>query len=107
MELITALAIGGLFGIAIFQLLQRNLIRSVIGLILVGNAINLFLLSTGAYQGVVAAYAGVEGQRSDALPWCVSLTASTRAPAARAERTTAGAAGATRVSCCSTRSAGV
>ncbi len=75
MELLTALAVGGLFGIAIFQMLQRNVIRSAIGLILVGSAINLFLLSTGAYRGIVAAYAEVEGQRSDALPQALILTA--------------------------------
>jgi multicomponent Na+:H+ antiporter subunit C len=75
MELLTALAVGALFGIAIFQLLQRNMIRSVIGLTLLGAAINLFLLSTGAYRGVVAAYADATGQRSDALPQALILTA--------------------------------
>ena len=75
MELLTALAVGALFGIAIFQLLRRNMIRSVIGLTLLGAAINLFLLSTGAYQGIVAAYAEVTGQRSDALPQALILTA--------------------------------
>jgi len=75
MELLTALAIGALFGIAIFQVLRRNVIRSVIGLILLSAAINLFLLSTGAYQGVVAAYVGAIGQRSDALPQALILTA--------------------------------
>ena len=75
MELLTALAIGALFGIAIFQLLRRNMIRSVIGLTLLGSAINLFLLSTGAYEGIVAAYAEATGQRSDALPQALILTA--------------------------------
>lgn len=75
MELLTALAIGALFGIAIFQMLRRNVIRSAMGLILLGAAINLFLLSTGAYSGVVAAYAGSTGQRSDALPQALILTA--------------------------------
>jgi multicomponent Na+:H+ antiporter subunit C len=75
MELLTALAVGTLFGIAIFQMLQRNVIRSAIGLILVSSAINLFLLSTGAYRGIVAAYAGAQGQRSDALPQALILTA--------------------------------
>jgi len=75
MELLTALAVGALFGIAIFQLLRRNMIRSVIGLTLLGAAINLFLLSTGAYQGIVAAYAEATGQRSDALPQALILTA--------------------------------
>ena len=75
MELLTALAIGALFGIAIFQLLRRNVIRSAIGIILLGNAINLFSLSTGVYNGLVAAYTETVGQRSDALPQALVLTA--------------------------------
>jgi multicomponent Na+:H+ antiporter subunit C len=75
MELLNALAVGALFGIAIFQVLRRNMIRSVIGLTLLGAAINLFLLSTGAYEGIVAAYAEATGQRSDALPQALILTA--------------------------------
>jgi multicomponent Na+:H+ antiporter subunit C len=75
MELLTALAIGALFGVAIFQVLRRNMIRSVIGLTLLGAAINLFLLSTGAYRGIVAAYVDATGQRSDALPQALILTA--------------------------------
>ena len=75
MELLTALAVGALFGIAIFQMLRRNVIRSAIGVILLGNAINLFLLSTGAYDGIVAAYTETVGQRSDALPQALVLTA--------------------------------
>jgi multicomponent Na+:H+ antiporter subunit C len=75
MELVTALAVGTLFGIAIFQVLRRNVIRSAIGLILLAAAVNLFLLSTGAYQGIVAAYTDAVGQRSDALPQALILTA--------------------------------
>jgi multicomponent Na+:H+ antiporter subunit C len=75
MELLTAIAVGALFGIAIWQILRRNVIRSAIGLILLGSAINLFLLSTGAYQGTVAAYVGAAGQPSDALPQALILTA--------------------------------
>ena len=75
MELLNALAVGALFGIAVFQLLRRNMIRSVIGLTLLGAAINLFLLSTGAYQGIAAAYADATGQRADALPQALILTA--------------------------------
>ncbi|MGC9334554.1 MAG: sodium:proton antiporter [Anaerolineae bacterium] len=75
MELLTALSVGALFGIAVFQLLRRNVIRSVIGLILLGSALNLFLLSTGAYEGIVAPYVGAAGQTSDALPQALILTA--------------------------------
>lgn len=75
MDLLKALAIGTMFGIGVFQMLRRNVIRSTIGLIVISNAVNLFLLSTGAYQGVAAAYVNAAGQRSDALPQALVLTA--------------------------------
>jgi multicomponent Na+:H+ antiporter subunit C len=74
-DLLSAISIGALFGIGIFQLLRRNVIRSAIGLIITTNAINLFLFSTGAYQGLVAAYSGSTGQVSDPLPQALVLTA--------------------------------
>jgi multisubunit Na+/H+ antiporter MnhC subunit len=75
MNLLSALFIGILFGVGIFQLLRRNVIRSAIGLIILTNAINLFLFTTGAYQGAVAAYSGLTGQISDPLPQAMVLTA--------------------------------
>ncbi|HNS40292.1 MAG: sodium:proton antiporter [Anaerolineae bacterium] len=75
MELLTALTVGLLFAIGTFQMLRRNIIRSAVGLIILGNAINLFLLSTGAYNGIAAAYTTTVGQRSDALPQALILTA--------------------------------
>ena len=74
MELLTALAIGTLFGVGIYQMLRRNVIRSAIGLIIFSSAINLFLLTTGAYQGFDPAYAGT-AQPSDPLPQALILTA--------------------------------
>ncbi|MCS7060018.1 MAG: sodium:proton antiporter [Anaerolineae bacterium] len=78
-ELFTALAISALFAIGVFQLLRRNLIRSAMGVAIVSNAINLFLLASGAYRGEVAAYANLAGQTarqpSDALPQALILTA--------------------------------
>jgi multicomponent Na+:H+ antiporter subunit C len=76
MELLTAIAIGLLFTIGIFQILRRNIIRSVIGLVLVSSGVNLFLLSTGAYIGTEAAYIDdIIGVSSDALPQALILTA--------------------------------
>lgn len=75
MDLLRALAIGALFGIGLYQILRRNVIRVAIGLVVLSNAINLFLLSVGAYEGVVEAYAKAVGQRSDALPQALILTA--------------------------------
>lgn len=76
MELLTAVAIGILFAIGIFQILRRNVIRSAIGLIILANAINLFLLSTGDFQGIQPAYVDTPIElRSDALPQALVLTA--------------------------------
>lgn len=75
MELLTALAIGVLFAIGVFQMLRRNIIRSAIGLIILANAVNLFLLATGAATGVQPAYSDLAGVRSDALPQALVLTA--------------------------------
>ncbi len=75
MELLYAIAIGLMFGIAVFQLLRRNVIRMALGVIILSNTINLFLLSMGATNGEGAAYATAAGQRSDALPQALVLTA--------------------------------
>ena len=75
MEILTALAIGVLFAAGIYALLQRNIVRSLLGMVIVSNAVNLFLLSIGAYNGLVASYAKAAGQRSDALPLALILTA--------------------------------
>lgn len=75
MEIIIALSVGILFAIAVFQILRRNVIRSAIGLIILANAINLFLLAAGAFNGTTAAYTTANGIRSDALPQALILTA--------------------------------
>jgi multicomponent Na+:H+ antiporter subunit C len=76
MAVMTAIAIGIVFAIGVFQMLRRNLIRSAIGLIILSNAINLFLLSTGDFQGIQPAYVDTAIElRSDALPQALVLTA--------------------------------
>jgi multicomponent Na+:H+ antiporter subunit C len=75
MTLLIALTVGLLFAIGIFQMLRRNVIRSVIGLMILANAVNLFLLSTGAYDGIAAAYTTAGQVRSDPLPQALILTA--------------------------------
>ena len=76
MEIITAFTVGLLFAIGVFQTLRRNILRSAIGLVLLANAINLFLLSSGAYNGIAPAYVGETGSvQSDALPQALILTA--------------------------------
>lgn len=75
MPYLTALAIGTMFGIGIFLVLRRNLLRSAIGLVILSNAVNLFLLCCGAYDGVTPAYTTAPGPRADALPQALILTA--------------------------------
>ena len=75
MNLLMSLAVGTMFGIGIFQILRRNVIRSAIGMVILSNGVNLFLLSTGAYDGVVSAYANSSQQISDPLPQALILTA--------------------------------
>ena len=76
MEILTAFAIGLTFAVGLFQILRRNVIRAAIGLMLLTNAVNLFLLSTGAYTGGKAPYVGLSpGIQSDALPQALILTA--------------------------------
>ena len=75
MTVLVALTVGLLFAIGVFQMLRRNVIRSVIGLMILANAVNLFLLSTGAYEGLEAAYTTADQVRSDPFPQALILTA--------------------------------
>ena len=76
MEIITAFAIGLTFAVGLFQVLRRNVIRAAIGLMLLTNAVNLFLLSAGATTGRKAPYVSITaGPHSDALPQALILTA--------------------------------
>lgn len=75
MNILTSLAIGFLFAAGIFQMLRRNVFRAAIGLVLISNAINLFLFTAGAYNGNIAAYTNLNGQISDPLPQALVLTA--------------------------------
>ena len=58
MEILTAFAIGLTFAVGLFQILRRNVIRGAIGLMLLANAVNLFLLRASAFTGRKAPYVG-------------------------------------------------
>lgn len=73
-----SLTLGALFAIGVFQLLRRDLIKSVMGFGLLFTGVNLFLLAAGAFRGEVAPYttnyeAGL--QTSDPLVQALILTA--------------------------------
>ena len=56
MNLLLALTTGIMFGLGVFQLLRRDLVKAAMGFYIVFTAINLFMLSAGAFDGVVPAY---------------------------------------------------
>ncbi len=79
MNVIFAIATGLMFGMGIFQLLRRDLIKASMGFYILFTAINLLLLAVGAYDGLVPAYVNAEnqvsGQPSDPLVQAFILTA--------------------------------
>lgn len=56
MDLIFSAALGTLFGVGVFQLLRRDLIKSAMGLAILFTAVNLFFLASGAFDSDVPAY---------------------------------------------------
>lgn len=76
-DLIYALAVGLFFGLGVFQLLRRDLIKAAMGFGIISTAINLLLLAVGAYDGRTAAYTELAqvSQPSDPLVQALILTA--------------------------------
>ena len=68
--------VGGLYAAGVYLLLDRSLTRVLLGFLLLGNATNLLLLSTGGPGGLapILGYAEPE-QMSDPLPQALILTA--------------------------------
>jgi multicomponent Na+:H+ antiporter subunit C len=68
--------IGGLYAAGVYLLLDRSLTRVLLGFLLLGNATNVLLLSTGGYAGL-APIIGVADPEdmSDPLPQALILTA--------------------------------
>ena len=68
--------IGGLYAAGVYLLLDRSLTRVLLGFVLLGNATNLLLLSTGGPAGLapILGYSDPE-QINDPLPQALILTA--------------------------------
>jgi multicomponent Na+:H+ antiporter subunit C len=74
--LLISLTIAIIFGAGAFLILQRNLIRIVIGVILISNAANLYIIAAGLSRGEPPIYPLPEGaQVSDPLVQAMVLTA--------------------------------
>jgi len=72
---LTSMVIGAMFAAGLFQMLRRNVVRAAIGLALMTNAVNLFLLAAGSVNATAPAFADATGTRADALPQALVLTA--------------------------------
>lgn len=74
MTLLLSLAVAVLFGAGCYLLLKDDLIRLVIGMALVGNAANLFIMAAGLQRGI-APILPIDGNASDPLVQAMTLTA--------------------------------
>ncbi len=75
MNVVFALTVGTLFGLGVFQLLRRDLIKAAMGFALLFTSVNVLLLAVGAYDGTNPAYAGQGDNPSDPLVQALILTA--------------------------------
>ena len=78
MEIVAALTVGVLVAIGTWMLLDRNLVRVVLGVVVLGNAINMAVLTAGRLGSEVAAFvtpAGVPAGAANPLPQALVLTA--------------------------------
>lgn len=74
MTLLISLTIAIIFGAAAYLMLKRDLIRVITGMILLGNAANLFIMAAGLRQGR-APFVPSDRDLSDPLVQAMTLTA--------------------------------
>lgn len=75
MSVIFAITTGVLFGLGVFQVLRRDLVKAAMGFYTLFTAVNLFFLSAGAFDGEVPPYTDQAGQSSDPVVQALLLTA--------------------------------
>ncbi len=80
MDILLAIIVGLLYAIAIYQILQRGLVKVIIGIIILGHASNLFIfviarLTRGAPALVPEGLESVPEPFADPLPQALILTA--------------------------------
>ena len=74
--IVLPLMVGGLYAAGVYLLLDRSLTRVLLGFVLLGNATNLLVLSSGGPAGLapILGYSDPE-QINDPLPQALILTA--------------------------------
>ncbi|WP_217921265.1 sodium:proton antiporter [Miltoncostaea oceani] len=75
MTLVFALAASTLFGIGAYLVLNRDLLRVVLGIVLVSQAATLTLIASGLTRGAAPIYPLVGSSVSDPLSQAMALTA--------------------------------
>ena len=75
--LVTLVVIGGLTSVGVYLLLERNLTRMLLGLLLIGNAVNLLILTVGGPSGNPPVRGRISVSATYALG-TISLTTSNR-----------------------------
>jgi multicomponent Na+:H+ antiporter subunit C len=75
MNLIFALAAASLFGTGAYLLLSRDLVRVVLGVVLVSQASTLTLIASGLARGAAPIHPLPDGEVSDPLSQAMALTA--------------------------------
>ncbi len=78
MEIILSITVGLLVAIGIWMLLDRGLLRVVLGIVVLGNGVNLAVFSAGRLDGRAAAFvteAGAPALAANPLPQALVLTA--------------------------------
>lgn len=75
MTLVFSMAIAALFAVGAYLLLKRDLIRLIAGMIMVGNAANLFIMASALRRGEAAILPGTGSGMADPLVQAMVLTA--------------------------------
>ena len=74
MILLVSIVVALMFGSGAYLMLQRDLVRVITGMILIGNAANLFIMASGLRRGD-APVLPADGPLSDPLVQAMTLTA--------------------------------
>lgn len=75
MTLVFSLAIAALFAVGAFLMLRRDLIRLIAGMIMIGNAANLFIMASALRSGRAAILPANGEELADPLVQAMVLTA--------------------------------
>lgn len=75
MTIVFSLAIACLFAVGAYLMLRRDLIRLIAGMIMIGNAANLFIMASALRRGSAAILPGDGSEMADPLVQALVLTA--------------------------------